>query len=180
MKVKMIVFLVILVIMGNVLKIFINEAGKPKVEIDESGLVYKKKKDGISHEKIDINKAEYEDFISTGFTKSQAEKLVKYKEFIGDVYSLEELPRIKGFGKSSIEKANNILYVSSDGEKTRNKHNINKLSEIELKLIGFNNKEIKKILTTLKKVKIRTNIELIDIIGEEKYSETEEMIKFSD
>ena len=72
MKVKMIVFLVILVIMGNVLKIFINEAGKPKVEIDESGLVYKKKKDGISHEKIDINKAEYEDFISTGFTVSQA------------------------------------------------------------------------------------------------------------
>ena len=93
---------------------------------------------------------------------------------------MEELPRIKGFGKSSIEKANDILYVSADGDKTRNKHNINKLSEVELKLIGFNNKEIKKILTVLKKAKIRTNIELIDIIGEEKYSETEQMIKFSE
>ena len=134
MKVKMIVFLVILVIMGNVLKIFINEADKPKVEIDESGLVYKKKKDEIPHEKIDINKAEYEDFISIGFTKSQAEKLAKYKEFIGDVYSLEELPRIKGFGKASIEKANTILYVSTDGHKARNKHDINKLSEIEVDL----------------------------------------------
>ena len=47
-------------------------------------------------------------------------------------------------------------------------------------MIGFNNKEIKKILTVLKKAKIRTNIELIDIIGEEKYSETEQMIKFSE
>lgn len=177
MKVKMIVFLVVLVIIGNVLKVFINESEKPKVEINDSDLVYKRKSNELSHEKIDINKAEYEDFISVGFTKTQAEKLMKYKDFAGSVYSLEELPRIKGFGKSSVEKANNILYVS-EGKKIRNKHNINKLSETELKLLGFSNKEIKKLLTVLKKTNIRTNIELIDIVGLEKYEKAEKSIKY--
>ena len=69
MKIKIIVFLVVLVIIGNVLKIFINESEKPKVEINESDLVYKKKSNELSYEKVDINKAEYEDFISVGFTK---------------------------------------------------------------------------------------------------------------
>ena len=177
MKIKIIVFLVVLVIIGNVLKIFINESEKPKVEINESDLVYKKKSNELSYEKVDINKAEYEDFISVGFTKSQAEKLMKYKDFAGDIYSLDELPRIKGFGKSSIEKANNILYVS-EGKKVRNKHNINKLSETELKLLGFNNKEIKKLSIVLKKSNIRTNIELIDIVGIEKYEEVEKSVKY--
>ena len=57
-----------------------------------------------------------------------------------------------------MEKAEELLYVSEE-EKIRNRHNINKLSEIELKLTGFTNKEIKAILSEIRNRKIRSNIE---------------------
>ena len=175
MKVKMIVFLICLVIIGSVLKIFINDKNQEKVKIDESELVLKEKKETTSIDKIDINRSEYEDFISIGFSKSQAEKLSNYKEFIGDVETLEELTRIKGFGKASIEKAVKFLYISSDN-KYKNKHNINKLDEDELKLLGFTKKEIK----FIKKQKIRNNLLLIELIGKDRYNEVENLIKYTD
>ena len=78
-----------------------------------------------------------------------------------------------------IEKTEKILHVSS-GEKIRKRHNINKLDENELKLTGFTNKEIKKIFSEARKNKIRSNIELIDIIGTERYTEVENRIKYND
>lgn len=179
MRAKIIIFLVFLIIAGNVLKIFVSDISKKKIEIDESELILKEKKDTPEKNKIDINKSEYEDFIFAGFSKSQAEKLVNYKDFTGDVGSLEELPRIKGFGKASIEKANKLLYVSSE-VKYRNKHNINNLDEDQLKMLGFTNKEIKILLSKTKKQKIRTNIDLIDIMGLERYNQLEKMIKYTD
>ena len=61
MKLKITVFLIVLVLAGNVLKIFISDNIKTKVEIDESGLSMKQKKDSQDYNKIDINKSEYEE-----------------------------------------------------------------------------------------------------------------------
>ena len=179
MKLKIAVFLIMLLLTGNVLKIFISDNIKVKVEIDESGLSMKQKDDNQDYEKIDINKSEYEDFVAAGFSKSQAEKISAYKEFTGDIFSISELSQIKGFGKASMEKAEKLLYVSRE-EKTKNRHNINKLDENTLKLTGFTNKEIKKILSVIKKKKIRSNIELMELIGSDRYAEVESGIKYYD
>ena len=179
MKLKIAVFLIILVLAGNVLKIFIDDNIKTKVEIDESGLILKQKDNSQNYNRIDINKSEYEDFITAGFSKSQAEKISAYKDFAGDIFSINELSGIKGFGKAAMEKAEKFLYVS-DSKKERNRHNINKLDEDSLKLSGFANKEIKKILSAAKKEKIRSNIELIELIGFDRYTEVENRIKYYD
>ena len=179
MKLKITVFLIVLVLAGNVLKIFISDNIKTKVKIDESGLSVKQKDDSQGYDKIDINKSEYEDFITAGFSKSQAEKISVYKEFAGDVFSINELSEIKGFGKAGMEKAEKLLYVSRE-EKIRNRHNINKLDEDTLKLTGFTNKEIKIILPVIKKKKIRSNIELIELIGSDRYTEIENRLKYYD
>ena len=178
-KLKIAVFLIILVLAGNVLKIFINDNIKTKVEIDESGLSLKQKDDSQNHNKIDINKSEYEDFIAAGFSKSQAEKISVYKDFAGDIFSLDELSAVKGFGRAGIEKAKEILYIS-DGKKERNRHNINKLNEENLKLTGFTNKEIKIILPVIKNKKIRSNIELLELIGSDRYADIESRVKYYD
>lgn len=179
MKLKIIVFLIILILAGNVLKVFISDNIKTSVEIDESGLSLKQKDDNRNHNKIDINKSEYEDFITVGFSKSQAEKISAYKDFAGDIFSIDELSGIKGFGKASMEKAEKFLYISEE-KKIRNRHNINKSNEYTLKLTGFTNKEIKKILSAVKKGKIRSNIGLIEIIGSDRYAEIEGRIKYYD
>ena len=179
MKLKITVFLIVLVLAGNALKIFVSDNIKTKVEIDETGLSLKQMDDSRDHNKIDINKSEYEDFIAAGFSKSQAEKISAYKEFAGDVFLINELSGIKGFGKASMEKAEKFLYVS-DGEKVRNRHNINKLDEERLKLTGFTNKEIKKILSAVKNQKIRSNIELIELIGSERYAQIESRVRYYD
>lgn len=179
MKLKITVFLIILILAGNILKIFISDNFKVKVEIEESGLLLKQKDSSGIQNKVDINKAEYEDFIAAGFSKSQAEKISAYKDFTGEIFFIDELSRVKGFGKASMEKAEELLYVSEE-EKIRNRHNINKLSEIELKLTGFTNKEIKAILSEIRNRKIRSNIELIDIIGMDRYAEVENSIKYGD
>lgn len=179
MRVKIIIFLVFLVIAGNILKIFVSDEHNKKVEIDESELVLKEKTDITEKQKVDINKSEYEDLIFVGFSKSQAEKIVNYKDFIGEVLSLEELTRIKGFAKAGIEKANKFLFVSLES-KFRNKHNINNLDGDQLKMIGFTNKEIKILLSEIQKQKIRTNLDLIEIIGIGRYNELEKMIKYTD
>ena len=72
MKLKITVFLIVLVLAGNVLKIFISDNIKTKVEIDESGLTMKQKEDSQDYDKMDINRSEYEDLITAGFSKSQA------------------------------------------------------------------------------------------------------------
>lgn len=87
MKLKITVFLIVLVLAGNVLKIFISDNIKTKVEIDESGLTMKQKEYSQDYDKMDINRSEYEDLITAGFSKSQAEKISVYKEFAGDVFS---------------------------------------------------------------------------------------------
>lgn len=179
MKLKITVFLIVLVLAGNILKIFVSDNIKAKVEIDESGLSLKQKDGSQEYNKIDINKSEYEDFISAGFSKSQAEKISAYKDFAGDIFSINELSGVKGFGKASMEKAEKILYVSS-GEKVRNRHNINKLNEESLKLTGFTNKEIKQILSVIRNKKIRSNIELLELIGSERYIVLEGRIKYYD
>ena len=78
-----------------------------------------------------------------------------------------------------MEKAEKLLYVSRE-EKVRNRHNINKLDEDTLKLTGFTNKEIKIILPVIKKKKIRSNIELIELIGSDRYAEIESRLKYYD
>ena len=179
MKLKITVFLIVLVLAGNVLKIFISDNIKTKVEIDESGLTMKQKEDSQDYDKMDINRSEYDDLITAGFSKSQAEKISVYKEFAGDVFSINELSAIKGFGKAGMEKAEKLLYVSRE-EKVRNRHNINKLDEDTLKLTGFTNKEIKIILPVIKTKKIRSNIELIELIGSDRYTEIENRLKYYD
>ena len=177
----MMIFLVLLLILFNTLRLFLGNQGweKTKVSINTEELVYKNKKDRENQQKLDINKIEYEDLIAAGFKKSQAEKIMKYRDFSGEVESIEEFSRVKGLGKASILKIQENIYIE-EGEKKKIKHNINKLSEEELKLAGFTNKEIKKIFEILKSDTIKNNIELIEIVGTERYSELESSIKYND
>ena len=60
------------------------------------------------------------------------------------------------------------------------KYNINNCSEKELKRIGFTTKEIKKILLELDSGNIRSNLDLEKIIGNKRYLEMEDKVKFID
>ncbi|RRD38266.1 helix-hairpin-helix domain-containing protein [Leptotrichia sp. OH3620_COT-345] len=194
MKVKKIVVFIVLLILGNFLRLFIEERNIPDIEINEE-VVYRKdeavKENNLTKvaEKFDVNDVEYEQLLKMGFSKAKADKLIEFREKIGIISDIQELKNIPRFGETGLKQAEKYLFVDSEkiknpekNYKERNyiKYNINNSNEEKLKIIGFTKKEIKKLLLEIKKGNIRSNIELEKIIGTERYEELEKKIKFSE
>lgn len=189
MKIKYVIIFTVLLIAGNFLRLLVEDRNIPEIQINEA-VSYKKdearKENDLSAsgEKFDVNAVEFDELLKLGFSKSKAEKLTEYREKVGIISNLEELRNAQRFGESGLKLARKYFFV--DLEKIKDpvenygrdfsRFNINEMDEDELKMLGFTKKEIRKILE--EKGRIRSNIDLEEIIGEERFSEVEKRIKF--
>ena len=194
MKIKNIIIFVILLILGNFLRLVIEDKNIPNIEINEEITYQKdeaKKENDLSDtkEKYDVNNVSYDELLKLGFSKSKAEKLVEFRDEIGIISDINDLKNISRFGETGIKLAKKYLFV--DNEKIKNPEdnyngrsytvfNINELDEEKLKMIGFTKKEIKKLLPEIKNGNIHSNLDLEKIIGNERYEKVEKRIKFSE
>lgn len=194
MKIKYIIIFVILLVLGNFLRLFIEDHNMPDIKINEEISYQKenaKKENDLSKtkEKFDINIVGYDELLKLGFPKSKAEKLIAFRDETGIISDMEELKNISKFGEAGIKQAKKYLFV--DKEKIKNPEqnyngrtytvfNINDADEERLKMIGFTKREIKKLLPEISKGNIRSNIDLEKIIGSERYEKVEKRIRFSE
>ncbi len=119
---------------------------------------------------LDINNSEVKDFINEGLNIKVAKEVKAYIEFTGKVEKIDELIRIKGIGEKTVEKLKTKFFID-DTRGKKKKLDINNATEKNLLWYGFSTKEIKKILDFKReKGKIFSNVELITIIGEERYN----------
>jgi len=129
-------------------------------------------------EKLNINHAELEDYLKVGITLSIAKKIFEYKEIVGSVDNLKDLSRIAGIGDKTVEKLSKNIEVRDGG--TLNKLKINSASTKILKYYGFTKKEIKKIeIYKEKNDVIYSNIEMMEILGEERYRVYEDILEYN-
>lgn len=194
MKIKYLIIFVMLLILGNFLRLFVEDRNVPKIEIREE-VSYKKdkakKENDLSgtNTKYDVNSVTYEELLKLNFGKSKAQKIIEFRDEMGIIFEMDELKGIPKFGENGLKLAKKYLYV--DSEKLKNveenykkssfkKYNITKADEEELKKIGFTKKEIKKILPEIENKNIHSNIDLERLVGNSRYLELEKRIKFLD
>jgi competence protein ComEA len=130
------------------------------------------------NKKLNINDAELEDYLKAGISLRIAKKIFEYKRILGRVERVEDLSRIDGIGKKSVEKLSKNIEAGDGG--TFNKLKINSASTKILKYYGFAKKEIKKIEIYIEKNGvIYSNIEMMEIFGEERYREYENILEYN-
>ena len=194
MKIKHVVIFVILLTAGNFLRLYIEDKNIPDIEISEEASYKKdkaKKENDLSktEKKFDVNSVTYDELLKLGFQKSKAEKIIEFRDEMGIISDIKEMKYIPRFGDAGVKQAKKYLYV--DTEKIKNpaenyngknlrKYNINSIDEDTLKMLGFTKKEIKKLMPEIKNGNIRSNIDLEEIIGSERYEEVEKRIKYSE
>ena len=173
MKIKYVLIFVILLVLGNFARLFVEDKTMKDVEINE-GVSYDKneakKESDLSKtkEKFDINLISYEELLKLGFNKSKATKIIEYRDEVGVIENILDLKNVNKFGESGLKQVKKYLIV--DNEKIKDpeknygkvikKFNINNLDEDGLKKIGFTKKEIKILIIEINKNKIRSNVEL--------------------
>ena len=83
MKINYIIFLVVLLIVGNYLRLKVEENNVPKIEINEEVEYQKEGAEKLNkiESKKDINTVTYGELIKLGFTKKQSEKIIEFKLF---------------------------------------------------------------------------------------------------
>ena len=194
MKIKHAVIFVILLTVGNFLRLYIEDKNIPDIEISEEASYKKdkaKKENDLSKtdKKFDVNSITYDELLKLGFQKSKAEKIIEFRDEMGIISDIKEMKYIPRFGDAGVKQAKKYLYV--DTEKIKNpaenyngknlrKYNINSIDEDTLKMLGFTKKEITKLMPEIKNGNIRSNIDLEKIIGSERYEEVEKRIKYSE
>ncbi len=118
---------------------------------------------------LDINYSSVKEFMNAGLSIKIAKEVEEYIEFTGKVEDLEELVRIKGIGIKTVDKLRGKFYIDKKKGK-KIKLDINSATEKNLVWYGFSNKEIIKIMKFRKdNGKVYSNVELMGIIGEERY-----------
>lgn len=158
--------------------IFIHCLSKNKVlEYKEPELIFNKKAERIN-EILDINSVHKKDFLERNINLKLAEKIIEYRDFTGVIEDMSELGRIKGIGKKTLEKLK-LNFRVEERQARKNKININSAEEKYLRWYGFEKKEIKKIVDYRKKNRfIYSNIELMDLIGNDRYNKIGMNIKY--
>ncbi|MGL5950721.1 MAG: helix-hairpin-helix domain-containing protein [Cetobacterium sp.] len=128
--------------------------------------------------KIDINSASKEEMLSKGIALSYVKKIEDYKEKTGGFENLRELKLIKGIGEKTFEKLSKSFEIKIPAEKKP--LYINDANEELLRYYGFTPKEIKKIQDYIKKNgKVKSNLELTDILGGDRYEKYKKLIKYN-
>ena len=194
MKIKHAVIFVILLTVGNFLRLYIEDKRIPDIEISEEASYKKekaKKENDLSKtdKKFDVNSVSYDELLKLGFQKSKAEKIIEFRDEMGIISDIKEMKYIPRFGDAGMKQAKKYLYV--DEEKIKNpsenyngknfkKYNINSADEDTLKMLGFTKKEINRLMPEIRKGNIRSNIDLEKLIGSERYGEVEKRIKYSE
>ena len=194
MKIKHVVIFVILLTVGNFLRLYIEDKNIPDIEISEEASYKKdkaKKENDLSKtdKKFDVNSVTYEELLKLGFQKSKAEKIIEFRDEMGIISDIKEMKYIPRFGDAGVKQAKKYLYVDTEkikkpaenyNGKNLRKYNINSIDEDTLKMLGFTKKEITKLMPEIKKGNIRSNIDLEKLIGSERYEEVEKRIKYSE
>ena len=194
MKIKHAVIFVILLTVGNFLRLYIEDKHIPDIEISEEASYKKekaKKENDLSKtdKKFDVNSVSYDELLKLGFQKSKAEKIVEFRDEVGIISDIKEMKNIPRFGDAGMKQVKKYLYV--DEEKIKNpaenyngknlkKYNINSVDEDTLKMLGFTKKEINRIMPEIRKGNIRSNIDLEKLIGRGRLEEVEKRIKYSE
>lgn len=149
------------------------------VEADKIEDTIEEKKDG----KTEINTATIYDLRGAGLSQKIAESIISYREKYKCIRDIKEIDNIKGIGEKSYSKIENSFYVS---EKIVNnipyvKFDINSSDEKEeYLLLGFTKKEYENIMKwKIEHGSIFSNIELLNIIGKERYDVMNERVKYS-
>jgi len=171
----------IIIIIVVLLTSFVYNKMKPEKKIVKlkKEMIYTSGNNGEKLEKkLNINTANLEDYLKVGITLSIAKKLDEYRKFVGRVENLEELERLDGIGEKTVKKLAKNIKVGAGGKIKKIK--INNLTSKELKYRGFTKKEIKAI-ENYKKIHgvIYSNIELIEVLGEKRYIEYENIIEYN-
>ena len=194
MKIKHVVIFVILLTVGNFLRLYIEDKNIPDIEISEEASYKKdkaKKENDLSKtdKKFDVNSVTYDELLKLGFQKSKAEKIIEFRDEMGIILDIKEMKYIPRFGDAGVKQAKKYLYVDTEkikkpaenyNGKNLRKYNINSIDEDTLKMLGFTKKEITKLMPEIKNGNILSNIDLEKIIGSERYEEVEKRIKYSE
>lgn len=194
MKIKHVVIFVILLTVGNFLRLYIEDKNIPDIEISEEASYKKdkaKKENDLSKtdKKFDVNSVTYDELLKLGFQKSKAEKIIEFRDEMGIISDIKEMKYIPRFGDAGVKQAKKYLYVDTEkikkpaenyNGKNLRKYNINSIDEDTLKMLGFTKKEITKLMPEIKNGNILSNIDLEKIIGSERYEEVEKRIKYSE
>ena len=123
MKIKYIIIFIVLLIVGNFFRLFIEDKNKPNVEISKE-VNYKKEKAKENSDltkkkkKFDVNSVEYADLLKLGFSKSKADNIIKFRDETGIILDIEDMKNVERFGKSGLEISKKYLFV--DKEKIKN------------------------------------------------------------
>ena len=169
MKIKHVVIFVILLTVGNFLRLYIEDKRIPDIEISAEPSYKKdkaKKENDLSKtdKKFDVNSVGYDELLKLGFQKSKAEKIVEFRDEVGIISDIKEMKNIPRFGDAGMKQAKKYLYVDED----------------TLKMLGFTKKEINRLMPEIRKGNIRSNIDLEKAIGSVRYEEVEKRIKYSE
>lgn len=126
---------------------------------------------------LDINTSSKEEMLAKGISLSYVNKIIEYREITGGFSSLKEMVRISGIGDKTQEKL--AKYFSKPSEFKRKELYINDADDTTLKYFGFTKNEIKNIENyRLKNSKIRSNLELKNILSATKYDKYKDIIKY--
>ncbi len=186
-KNKGVVFLIFLIVAGVIGIRFFNlekdsdEEIKIKIKkIESRDIKADDEKTEKIDERIDINKAEISDFKRFKISEGIAAKIVRQRKRIGFISDIDNLDNINGVGVKTLEKLKENFYVAgNDKFQSINKIDINKGTDEELKFIGFNKQDLKKLKEWKKKNgDVFSNIDLMKIIGESKYEKVEKYIRY--
>ena len=159
------IYLLFLVLIINFLNKYTNFAetintSTPSVDINEEYIICNEKDEKNSDNK-DINKIDLNDLRDIGISLSKINKIKKYKSFVGSIYDIES---IYGLSREDKDTINKYYFVS---ETVFNKYNINDLDSKELRMLGFNKKEVEYIEYLKSKGNINSNIDLKDKVNNE-------------
>ena len=88
MKIKYVLIFMILLVLGNFARLFVEDKTMKDIEINEEISYNKneaKKESDLSKtkEKFDINLISYEELLKLGFNKSKATKIIEYRDEVG-------------------------------------------------------------------------------------------------
>lgn len=133
--------------------------------------------------KLDINLVSIEELRAAGLNTNTSQNIIEYRKKYGCIRAIEEIDNIKGVGAKTYIKIKEIFYIDMDKIKSIPfvKININNdNNREELLTLGFSKKEYDKVETWKKENgSVFSNIELLKILGDERYAVMNDKIKYS-